>query len=269
LVGDEGAKVTGKKERATIERGDNWTMYLGDCIDILPTLEKADHVITDPPYSEHVHRKLGQQARGDGYASRQRLDFGHMTQDLATEVVAKIRWRRWALFFGDEFTMPMWMSALDANHHEYVRKGVWIKPDAMPQMSGDRPSSGFEDICIGHARRERGRMRWNRGGGRAVWTAPQHSSRTEGLGEHPTVKPLPLMLALVKDFTDVGETILDAFAGSGSTGVAALRLARKFAGIESNPKYFALAVERLRAEEAQSTVAAQRGGQVAMFGGSK
>lgn len=74
------------------------------------------------------------------------------------------------------------------------------------------------------------------------------------------------MLALVADFTDPGETILDPFAGSGTTGVACLRLGRKFIGIEKDPTYFALACERLRAEEQGSTLQAARAGQMALLG---
>jgi site-specific DNA-methyltransferase (adenine-specific) len=77
------------------------------------------------------------------------------------------------------------------------------------------------------------------------------------------------MLALVADFTDPEETILDPFAGSGTTGVACLRLGRKFIGIEKDPTYFALACERLRAEEQGSTLQAARAGQMALLGGGK
>ena len=76
------------------------------------------------------------------------------------------------------------------------------------------------------------------------------------------------MLELVELFTDPGESVLDPFAGSGTTGVACLRLGREFIGIERDPKYFALACERLRAEEAGSTLQAARAGQAALFGGA-
>ena len=83
--------------------------------------------------------------------------------------------------------------------------------------------------------------------------------------DHQTPKPIDLMLRLVDLFTDPGETILDAFAGSATTGVAALRRGRRFIGIERDPKYFALSVARLRAEESGSTLQAQRAGQTALF----
>jgi DNA modification methylase len=63
---------------------------------------------------------------------------------------------------------------------------------------------------------------------------------------HPTEKPLPLMKELVRLFTNPGDVIFDPFMGSGSTGVAALELGRKFIGVEKNPEYFALATRRIR-----------------------
>lgn len=70
---------------------------------------------------------------------------------------------------------------------------------------------------------------------------------------------------LVSLFTDPGETILDPFAGSGTTGVACLRLGRRFIGIERDEKYFKLACDRLRAEEQSSTLQALRAGQESLF----
>lgn len=74
------------------------------------------------------------------------------------------------------------------------------------------------------------------------------------------------MLELVSLFTDPGEIVLDAFAGSGTTGVACLRLGRRFIGIEKDPKYAAVARERLRAESQGLSLRDARAGQLPMFG---
>jgi site-specific DNA-methyltransferase (adenine-specific) len=63
---------------------------------------------------------------------------------------------------------------------------------------------------------------------------------------HPTQKPLGLINLLLKQFSDMGETILDPFMGSGTTLVAAKQLGRCAIGIEIEEKYCAIAVERLR-----------------------
>jgi site-specific DNA-methyltransferase (adenine-specific) len=126
----------------------------------------------------------------------------------------------------------------------YVRTGAWVKPDAMPQMTGDRPGTGFEPCTIAHAQ---GPMRWNGGGSLAVWT--HFTSKGEARPDHPCPKPLALMVELVTLFTDEGETILDPFAGSGTTGVAAKLNGRKAILIEREEKYCAVAAKRLRETE--------------------
>jgi DNA modification methylase len=74
------------------------------------------------------------------------------------------------------------------------------------------------------------------------------------------------MLGLVADFTDPDDVILDPFAGSGTTLVAALRLGRRAIGIEREERWATLSRERCLAEEQNSTLAARRAGQGALFG---
>lgn len=62
---------------------------------------------------------------------------------------------------------------------------------------------------------------------------------------HPTQKPVALMEYLIKTYTNPGETVLDFTMGSGTTGVAAVNLGRKFIGIERDDKYFAIAKDRI------------------------
>lgn len=66
-----------------------------------------------------------------------------------------------------------------------------------------------------------------------------------------------------------GDVILDAFAGSATTGIAALRRGCRFIGIERDPKYFAVSCDSLAAEEEGSTLQAMRSGQASLFGGGK
>lgn len=107
---------------------------------------------------------------------------------------------------------------------------------------------GHESIATAWAGADR--MRWNGGGKHGVYVEPIPQSRG-GERLHPTLKPLALMEALVSDFTDPGELVCDPFAGSGTTGVACIRLGRRFIGWEREPKYFDVAVKRLRAAREQ------------------
>lgn len=246
---------------AVLDGSAQWALVEGDCLDVLPTLPERSvtHVITDPPYSEYVHTKALSRA----------VDFGfdHITQEqreaLADECARLAS--RWTLAFCDVESSHLWSGAFTSAGLDYCRTGAWVKIGAMPQFTGDRPGAGFEAIVIVHPK---GRKRWNGGGSQAVWThlidrgMPGQDPRC-----HPTQKPLSLMLELVELFTDPGDVILDPYAGSGTTGVACLRLGRRFIGIERKPEHAKTARERLEAESAGLTLKAKRAGQVSLFGG--
>jgi site-specific DNA-methyltransferase (adenine-specific) len=212
------------------------TLYLGDCREILPTLGKVDAVVTDPPYGDtETHAKhLSSITLRDGTPASQHLGFDGITADQLVDYAKS--WvkaaSRWVVFTCE------WKHAHRLEDAGFlVRLGIWRKPDGAPQFTGDRPGTGWEAIAICH---RAGRKRWNGGGRHAVWTVPK------GQGDgHPTQKPVPLLEYFIRDFTDPGETVLDPFMGSGTTGVAAVKLGRKFIGIEIEPKYFDIACKRI------------------------
>jgi DNA modification methylase len=230
-------------------------LWLGDCRDILPTLEAVDHVITDPPYAADVYIRANGNNTKAGSRTPDRLYKGASMAMLAAgdigavdELIDPMSVKfarlvtRWALVFSDVESCSVWRLALELAGLRYARTGIWNKPDSMPQMSGDRPAVGFEPVTIMHAQ---GPMRWNGGGGRAVWT--YFTAKGDARPDHPCPKPISLMKHLVLDFTDEGETILDAFAGSGTTLVAAKTLGRKAIGIELEEKWCEVAAKRLEA----------------------
>jgi len=213
-------------------------LYLGDCRDILPSIGAADVVITDPPYGavETHARHLSTITLKDGTAAGQPLGFTGISGDNLVSLAAS--WvavaRRWVVFTCE------WQHAhLLADAGLLVRLGIWRKPDGAPQFTGDRPGMGWEAVAICH---RPGRKRWNGGGAHAFWTVPKSAS---GSG-HPTEKPLGLVGAWIRDFTDAGETVVDPFMGSGTTGVACVNWGRRFVGIEVDPAHFATACERIR-----------------------
>lgn len=223
----------------------NATLYLGDCREILPTLPKVDAVITDPPYSANTH-KQAKTNKGKGYGT-QLVTFAALTDEGFCEVmraclevahgwvVATCDYRHAALFYTDP---------------KFVRLGAWVKPNPMPQISGDRPGQGFESVLILHSG---GRTKkWNRGGGSGVWTFPTEGGSTEV----PTQKPVALAAAFVSDFTAPGETIADPFMGSGTTGVAALAQGRNFIGCELDPGRFDIACRRIEGAQRQGRLIA-------------
>lgn len=231
------------------------TLYLGDCREVLPTLAEVDHVITDPPYGEHVHsaarssRMQSSNDRGGKYGvdTRRKVDLGfdHLTSGLRGFCAAEFARlsKRWVLVFSDTESSHLWREDLEGAGLDYIRTGAWIKVGSTPQFSGDRPATGFEAITIAHPK---GRKRWNGGGKHAVWTHPIVLDRgRNGARLHTTQKPHELMQTLVGQFTEGGDVVLDPFAGSGTTLVAARMLGRKSIGIERDERYCEVIAKRL------------------------
>jgi DNA modification methylase len=243
----------------------NWTLHLGNCLDPVTGLasladKSVDHVICDPPYEAEAHTKGRRAFSGgsDEYAKggvgERPLDFEPITEEqraAAAGHLARLS-RRWILVFCQVEAAMKWRDVLASAGATYKRSCVWIKPGASPQFTGDRPGMGYETIVACHAP---GRSSWNGGGQHGVFThtLDPHDSRV-----HTTQKPEGLMELLVRLFSDSGEMILDPFAGSGTTGVAAIRNGRRFIGWEKDPKYHAIATKRLSAAREQ----------MALFGGA-
>lgn len=262
-----------------------WTLHHGDCLPWLRSLpdKSVDHAIMDPPYSAHVHANARSAVRktplrdGKGKLSApdarrglsRGIDFGFSA--ITTEIIdavaneaARIS-RRWVAVFSDVESCHLWRTAFVAHDLDYVRTAFWHRVGGAPQFSGDRPAPACEAITLAHSK---GRKRWNGGGKAGIYSVPIELDRY-GHGHtqrhHPTAKPIGLMLALVADFTDPGDLILDPFAGSGTTGVAALRLGRRFTGAEQDATHYATACERLTAEERGQTLAQARAGQLSLL----
>jgi site-specific DNA-methyltransferase (adenine-specific) len=237
-----------KLESFRCERIGPHKLYLGDCRELLPLLPKVDAVVTDPPYEADAHRedrKITGKNRG---VIATAFSFGaidDMRQDVATKLVHGCQ--GWVLTFCMAEGVAPWRDAFEAAGAKYKRAMVWIKPDAMPQFNGQGPAAGFESITAVWC--GTGYSKWNGGGRVGTFT---HNKNTGGKHEHETQKPVPLMRELVGLFSNPGHSVLDPFMGSGTTGVACVKLGRRFIGIERDPKYFEIAVRRIEDATKQS-----------------
>lgn len=219
-------------------------LILGDCIDVLPTLGKVDAVVTDPPYGENTHDNA-KSNRGGG-SGKKAINFAAISVESLRDLisgcsalsprwyVSTMEWRHIARF--SESAPEGW---------EFVRFGVWVKTNPMPQISADRPAQGWEGIVYLH-NFNAGKKRWNGGGSHGNWIGSLISD-----GVHPTGKPVPMFQSFVERFSDRGDVVLDPFMGSGTTGVACVKTGRSFVGVEQNETYFAAACDRIRKAYAQ------------------
>lgn len=194
------------------------TLYLGDCMDILPTLSKVDAVITDPPYGINENSKK--------VASRGKLaapkDYGDFDWDKAPPTdnlieLIRTKGHYQAFFGGNYFTLPPTSCWL-----------VWDK------LNGDNDFADCELAWTNWHKAVR-RLQWR-------WNGMIRQGNEER--HHPTQKPLEVMKWVIT-LCPKAESILDPFMGSGTTGVAAIQMGRKFIGIEREPKYFDIACQRI------------------------
>jgi site-specific DNA-methyltransferase (adenine-specific)/modification methylase len=208
-----------------IERlSDGVTLHLADCREILPTLGRVDAVVTDPPYGISAVAR-GEIGSGGKLPSRkfERSDWDNQTADQAVAMAIKLA--RHAIIFG-------------GNYYALPPSSCWLVWDKL--NTGDFADCELAWTNLRKAVR-RIQFRWN----------GMIRQNNEPRGDHPTQKPLGVMRWCIQHLPDDARTILDPFMGSGTTGVAAVSLGRKFIGIEIEEKYFDIARRRIAAELAR------------------
>jgi site-specific DNA-methyltransferase (adenine-specific)/modification methylase len=202
----------------------NATLYLGDCAEVLLMIDKVDAVITDPPYGINENSKKVA-SRGNMAAPK---DYGYFDWDKSPppdELIELIRTKgKYQAFFGGNyFTLPPTSCWL-----------VWDK------LNGDNDFADCELAWTNWHKAVR-RLQWR-------WNGMIRQGNEERY--HPTQKPLEVMKWVI-ELCPKSDTILDPFMGSGTTGVAAIQLGKKFIGIEREPKYFDIACKRIEQAVAQ------------------
>lgn len=227
------------------------TLYLGDSRQILPLLPRVQHVISDPPYEASLHaskNSLRGPVRVDSGPDLKGLDFDPI-DDIRHEIVGAVAaiCDGWFIGFCTVEGVGKWADAINPSTLKYKRACIWVKPDSTPQLNGQGPAQGAE--CFVCSWGGRGHAKWNSGGKRGVYTHCVNG--TSRHGAHPTEKPASLMREILLDFTNFGDMVLDPFMGSGTTGVAAVKLGRKFIGVEIDPTYFEVACLRIAAAYAE------------------
>jgi site-specific DNA-methyltransferase (adenine-specific) len=213
-------------------------LYLGDCAEIVPRLVKGlgfDAVITDPPYAIPTLVASGRETtRSVGDLSIVETAFRFYFEQWSHVIAQSGR----MFVFCDGTSYPvMFRAAFNTMSSALL---VWDKG----QIGMGREFRKSHELIL-HAWRKDAPI-YADGVGRAdvLKYAPVSSeART-----HPAEKPVPLIMDLVRVS---GQTILDPFMGSGTTGVACVRLRRKFIGVEIEPKYFDLACKRVSEAYAQ------------------
>ncbi len=202
-------------------------LYLGDCLEILPTLAagSVDAVITDPPYGIKIISAGGRgmngwrdfRADGEWDKIRPRKEVFDLMLKLGKVVIV------WGGNYFTDYLPPtqQWL--------------IWDK--------------GQRDFSLAD-----GEMAWSsQDKAMRIFSYPRAAMLKEN-GLHPTQKPIALMRWCIDLSTKRGDTVLDPFMGSGTTGVACVQTGRNFIGIEINENYFKIAEKRIKQAQMQQVI---------------
>jgi len=203
-------------------------LYLGDCLEILPTLadNSVDAVITDPPYG------IGE-ARNNN-ASRSLLAIS----------------KDYGISDWDDERIPEFIPLIQRLTDNIVIFGGNYYADLLPPSMGwivwdkHNGKTDFADCELAWTSQHRAIRQID-------WT--WHGMIRQGNEKryHPTQKPFGVMKWIVENYTNPGDTILDPFMGSGTTGIACIQTGRNFIGIEIDPKYYEIAENRIAEAQLQ------------------
>lgn len=209
------------------------TLYRGNCQDLVGDLIALGAIVTDPPYGMKWDTNTARFSGGDPRINRGegRKDWGEIVGD------------------SEPFNPVPWLTAREvvlwgANHYAsrlpVGKTLVWLKKPY--ELFG----TFLSDAEIG----------WASGGHGVFAHYRQFPPPTRALENgvdgpaHPTQKPVGLMSWCIDKFTR-SHVIVDPYMGSGTTGVAAVRMGRRFVGCEISPRFFDVAVRRIGAAASQ------------------
>lgn len=225
--------------------GKGIVIYHKDFREILPFLA-ADHIITDPPFSERTHKGHDASARGAlgrGYDKTNRKTLGYSAWNRSdVEIYCRLATAQvngWIVTMSDHTLAPLYEESLVSRGRYVFAPLPYFAPGSTVRLSGDGPCSWTTWIIVA---RTSAQSKWGTLPGGYV--AGRNWLGTERMGG----KPLPLMKCLVRDYSRASEIILDPCMGSGTTLRAAKDLGRKAIGIEIEERYCEIAAERLSQE---------------------
>jgi len=239
-------------------------LFHGDCLQLLPQLPRnsIDMIFADPPYflsnggiTCHAGRMVSVN-KGEWDVSRgveENYKFNLAWLSECQQVLTKngVIW-----VSGTAHVIFSVGFAMQQLGFKILNDIIWFKPNASPNLSCRYFTHSTETV-LWAAKNQRSRHTFNYelmkqiGNGkqmRNVWEISPPQPKEKIHGKHPTQKPLKLLERILLASTNEDDVVLDPFNGSGSTGIAALRLGRKYIGIEISEEYLNLTIKRLEDE---------------------
>ncbi|MBI4031554.1 MAG: site-specific DNA-methyltransferase [Proteobacteria bacterium] len=241
----------------------------GDCVDNLKSLPKGciDMIFADPPYnlqlSGELHRPNNTVVDGvdndwDKFGSLKDYDNFTRTWLTAARETLKDDGTIWVI--GSYHNIFRVGTILQDLGYWILNDIIWRKTNPMPNFRGRRFTNAHETL-IWAAKSEKSKYRFNYDSMKALnedlqmrsdWFIPlctgaERLKGADGQKAHPTQKPEALLYRTIMSATNPGETVLDPFFGTGTTGAVAKKLGRNYIGLEREPDYIEAAEKRLKA----------------------
>ncbi len=239
-------------------------LFHGDCLKILPQLPRSsiDMIFADPPYflsnggiTCHAGRMVSVN-KGDwdishGIEESHKFNLAWLSECQQVLTKNGVIWVSGTAHI--IFSVGFAMQQLG---FKILNDIIWFKPNASPNLSCRYFTHSTETV-IWAAKNKKSKHTFNYelmkqlSNGkqmRNLWEISPPQPKEKAHGKHPTQKPLKLLERILLASTNEGDVLLDPFNGSGSTGIAALRLGRKYIGIELSEEYLGLTIKRLEDE---------------------
>jgi len=207
----------------------NCELYLGDCLEILPALDKVDAVVTDPPYNFSTSQNG---VKHDLWTDAINFAFWFAEVLRKTTTLFSASGGTLWQFLNWKTFISLQKAVFDAGL-KINSLLVWDKGLLGPGTTGLRPCYELCALILTGEAKIKNRSLND------LWRFPWKSSREH----HPAEKPLELIRTIIAN-TD-GTIMLDPFMGSGTAGVACTELKKRFIGIEINQKYFDVSCKRI------------------------
>ena len=249
---------------------DSFVLFHNDCLKILEQIpdNSIDMIFADPPYflssgSFTCHNgKMVSVKKGDWdltNGTKKNFEF-HLAWTKACRRILKPGGTIW--ISGTYHSIYQCGFALEINGFHILNDIAWFKPNASPNLSC-RFFTASHETLIWARKEKKAKHKFNYGlmknGNwpedfikkpnlqmRSVWAISPPKNGEKKFGKHPTQKPIDLLVRIILASTDKGNVVLDPFAGSSTTGLAAILNDRKFIGIDMEKKYLDLSIKRLK-----------------------
>ena len=210
----------------------NCTLYLGDCLEVMKEIpdKSVDAVITDPPYGMRWNAKVTCGKNGHGKKGQRSANYGKtiINDNVPFDPSPFLVFDNVVLFGSNHYAsrLPKGTTLVWIKKHNH-NFGKYLSDAEIAWMKGGEGIYCYQDTTL--------------------------------LGEtnnrlHANQKPIGLMRWVIEKATNEGDTILDPFTGSGTTGVACVQTGRNFIGIEISEEYFDIAIKRIKEAQAQPSL---------------